>query len=182
MKQLLCRDEAIALSRCSKHKYWGSCKTQRATWGLDSLLNASIVVPLQVLADDVLGSVPQILHLLVAVELVADVDDAVRVVEGSRLSGLVFVQQEADGCVGTLSGCADEGTVEEVGNGIQKRYVQAYDVRRDDAWVGCIHRDAFVLQAVGEVEGEERQCQLGVAVDRDTPEASPSEISGSDPA
>ena len=49
------------------------------------------------------------------VELVAHVDDAVRVVEGARLACLVLVEQEVNGGVGSLAGRADDGTVEVYG-------------------------------------------------------------------
>ena len=122
-------------------------------------------------ADDVLGSVPKLLHLSVAIELVAHIDDAVRTVEGSCLTCLFFVQQEMDGGVGTSSGCADEGTEEDICQRVDE-VVHLDDVGRDDAWVGCVDRDTFVLQAVGKFECEECQSQFCVAINRDSPEAS----------
>ncbi len=44
------------------------------------------------------------------------------------------------------------------------------DVGRHNARIGSVHHNAFVLHPLRQVKGEERQRQLGVAVDRDAPE------------
>ena len=84
-----------------------------------------------------------------------------------------------DSRIGTLARCAYERTEEDIGQRVNE-IVHTDDVRRYNPRVGCIHRNSFVLQTIGKVEGKEGQCQFGVAVNWDSPEttltASPEEV------
>ena len=93
-------------------------------------------------------------------------------VERARALSGIFVQQQADGRVGSLAGRADEGAEEQVGQRVEP-HVHGDDVRRDNARVGRVDHDAPVADALGQVDGEEGQRQLGVAVNGDAPEAAP---------
>jgi len=116
---------------------------------------------------------PKLLHLHVARVLFRQRLGVPADVERARALSGVFVQQQADGRVGSLAGRADEGAEEQVGQRVEP-HVHGDDVRRHDARVGSVDHDAPVADALGQVDGEEGQCQLGVAVDGDAPEAAPS--------
>ena len=88
----------------------------------------------------------------------------------TRLSGLVLVEEETDGSVGALAGSADEGAEDEVRQRVEK-HLHTDNLCGDDAGVGGVDHDAAVAQALGKVEGEEGDGQLGVAIDGDAPEA-----------
>ena len=113
---------------------------------------------------------PEFLHLLVLRVFLGKRLGVSAHVEGARPLSGILVQQQADGGVGPLAWRAYEGAEEEVGQRVEP-HVHGDDVRRHDARVSGIDHDAAVFDAGGQVEGEECQRQLGVAVDGDAPEA-----------
>ena len=48
------------------------------------------------------------------------------------------------------------------------------DIGRHNPRVGRIHNNTFVFDATGQVDGEQSQCQLRVAIYRNAPKATPS--------
>ena len=87
-------------------------------------------------------------------ELVSNIDNTAGAIEGACLCGFVLVQSEADSRVGSLSGSADEGPEEDVGQRVDK-VVHTDDVSRDDTRVGSVDRDVLVSETFCKVEGEE---------------------------
>ena len=120
--------------------------------------------------DNLLRSVPELLHLGMLGVFLAKVDNLARTVECACLSFHFLVQKQTDGGVCTLKRCAYDGTEDKVGDGVEE-HLHAYDASVYDTWVNGIHRDALLLYPLGKFEGEQCYSQLAIAIRPDAHEA-----------
>ena len=118
------------------------------------------------------GQLPQLLHLRMVAILVRKGLGVAGGVESAGAPARLLVQQQADGRSGSLPRRADEGAEEEVGQGVEP-HLHTDDVGGDHSRVGGMNHNAPLLHPSGQVEREESERQLGVAVDGDAPEGTP---------
>ena len=74
-----------------------------------------------------------------------------------------------DGSGGTLSGSADDGGEDGLGDRVEP-HLEVYDICCHYARVGTVDCDTLVLQFFCQFESEKSDGELGVAIWEDTPE------------
>ena len=76
-----------------------------------------------------------------------------------------------DGSGGTLSGSADDGGEDGLGDGVEP-HLKVYDIRGNYTRVGTVDGDALLLEFPCQFEGEQGDGKFGVAIWEDAPEES----------
>ena len=138
--------------------------------GEESLQNALKLASIQIGTDDVFRARPQFLHLKMMKVFVREGNDTITAAESTCLSGFVLVKKEMDCCVSSLTRRVNEGTEKDISKRIEE-HLHANDLCVDDSRISSIDSNALCFDPLRQVECEEGNGQLGVAIDRNAPKA-----------
>ena len=130
-----------------------------------------VFITLQPLLHPFLGQPPQLIGLLVVQVFIGQPLRMAADVQRSCPLARLLVQQQTDSRSSSLPWRADEGTEQDVCQRVEP-HVHRDDVGRNDARIGCIDHNPPLLHPTGKFYREQRQGELGIAINGNTPEGS----------